>query len=114
MAQKISPTKALKLYDNYDFKHVALSKLINKEDSRSLDLTLQELQDYIDYLKNKNVGIDGIRIYFGSYANNSGPNGKSSNDLTTVFLAPTKGGENNLTLDVLNYIDPTAPPKKYE
>jgi hypothetical protein len=114
MAKRISPDEASKLYNNYDDKHTILSKLIKKDDSRSLDLTIQELEDYITYLKKENAGIDGIRIYFGSYSNESGPNGKSSNNLTTVFLAPTEGNKNDLSLDVLNYVDPTIPPKKYK
>jgi len=112
MAKQISPTEATKLCDNYDAKYNDLSRVIGKEDNRSCSLSLEELKNYIDYLEKSKNNIDGICIYFGSYSNNEGPMKTASNNLTTVFLAPTSNGLDNKSLNVLNALGSGRPPRK--
>ncbi len=113
MSKQISPVTATQLCDNYDTKYVELCKLIKKDDNRSCLFSLTELKNYIDYLEKSSSNIDGIRIYLGSYKNNKGPQKAISNDLTTMFLAPTSNGIDNTKLNAFNFVDPRIPPKKY-
>ncbi len=78
------------------------------QDTREFWFSLDELQEYIDYVReeSKNQGAEnpGIRIYFGAYP--PGQNNRSKS-YTTVFLAPTKEVSNSLTTTENNYdIDP--------
>ena len=98
MGKQITPTEATTLCDNFDKKHEALCK-ITPDDNRSSLFTIEELENYINYLKESEKGIDGIRIYLGSYGEDMD---KKSNK-TTVFLAPTKKGEDNTTLNSFNF-----------
>ncbi len=114
MGKQIKPKLAKELCDNFDAKYKALSKLINKDDNRSVLFSLQELKNYIDYLENAKDDVDGIHVYFGSYLDNKGPKGKDSNDLTTIFLAPTFKAKDNLSLDAYNMVGNNgSPSKKY-
>lgn len=100
MAKQITPTQAKQLCDNFDAKYAELSKMIGKDDNRSISFSLEELNNYISYLENSGQHIDGIRIYFGSYDKSE----KSDDaNLTTVFLAPTNGKADNMALNPLNY-----------
>ena len=110
MAKQITSSEAKELCNNYDSKYAELSKLIGKDDNRSSYIPLSELKDYIDYLESSGEGVDGIRIYLGSYDKNE--TGKE--DFTTVFIAPTKEKTDVTSLKAFNrgvYGNP--PSKKY-
>lgn len=91
------------------------------EDTREFSFSVEELQQYLDYVKEKSreQGIEnpGIRIYFASYPKN-GP----KKSYSTVFLAPTKGlkilgteegNENNYEIEPLNTVTGGKPPIEY-
>ncbi len=103
MGKKIKPSDAVKLCDNFDDKYKELSKFIKKDDNRSVLFTIQEIQDYIDYVKSENPSIDGLRVYLGS---------NEETNMTTVFFAPTNSGKDDKNLDCLNYGTLGYPPKK--
>ena len=94
------------------------------EDTREFWYSLDELQEYLDYVreKSKAQGVEkpGIRFYLGAY---SGSNGKKG--YSTIFLSPTKGtsedtenfGENsdpnNYEIEPLNTVTGGHPPTTY-
>ncbi|MCF6350048.1 MAG: hypothetical protein L3J23_03335 [Flavobacteriaceae bacterium] len=102
MANQITSAEAAQLCDNYDARCTKYKNLISKDDNRSCLFTIKELKDYIDYVEKTGKNIDGIRIYIGAYSNN----------LTTVFLAPTSNGVDNTKINSLNFGNGGRPPKK--
>ncbi|MFK5957501.1 MAG: hypothetical protein QM495_01385 [Lutibacter sp.] len=62
-----------------------------KEDAISSWFSLEELENYIAYVKEegtkKGITVNGLRVYFGAYSNNVKKQDKK--DLSTVFFAPT-------------------------
>ena len=91
-------------------------------DTREFWYSLEELQEYLNYVKEKSAeeGISnpGIRIYFGAY-----PGAGSKKSYSTVFLAPTKPvktsenpentQENNYSIEPLNHSQGGVPPVDY-
>ncbi|MGM0933220.1 MAG: hypothetical protein ACQEWD_07225 [Bacteroidota bacterium] len=94
------------------------------EDTREFWYSLDELQEYLDYVreKSKEQGVEkpGIRFYLGAYPSSKGKKGYS-----TIFLAPTKGatGEteiseedsdpNNYEIEPMNIVQGGDPPTIY-
>lgn len=94
------------------------------EDTCEFWYSVEELEEYLKYVKEKSVeqGISnpGIRIYFASYPEKE--NGKS---FSTVFLAPTKEKisdslapdnepvDNNYNIEPFNTVTGGKPPKDY-
>ena len=66
------------------------SEAIGKEDTLSVRYTLEELEEFI--AKAKRSGANGIRLHFGVYPENYGPNPLFSKQQTVVFVA-TKNTE---------------------
>ncbi|TNJ46513.1 hypothetical protein KFZ70_13860 [Tamlana fucoidanivorans] len=68
----------------------AAAKQGRSVDDRSVDWSLTDVEDYLNYAKqeSKILGFDmtGIRIYLGVYGKNAG---QSKQDLTTMFIVPT-------------------------
>lgn len=108
-----------------DTRTPEIDKCLGFEDSREFWWSVEELQEYLKYVKkqSKKQGIDdpGIRIYFGAY-----PKEKCKKDkgYATVFLAPTgapagglgKGGgsaSNNYEIEAMNFGGSGNPPKDY-
>ncbi|WP_438711738.1 hypothetical protein ACSTS3_03955 [Aquimarina muelleri] len=102
-----------------------IDKCVGFEDTREFYWSVEELQEYLKYVKkqSKKQGIDnpGIRIYFGAY-----PKGKCkmNKGYSTVFLAPTgapsgelgKGGDsapNNYSIEPFNQGGAGSPPMIY-
>lgn len=93
-------------------------------DSREFWYSIEELQEYLDYVKEKSkeqgVKHPGIRIYFGAY-----PKSQQKRSFSTVFLAPTKEAvaeieeneeidqENNYEIEPLNSAQGGWPPTEY-
>lgn len=101
-----------------------IAKYQGHEDTREFWYSLDELQEYLDYVreKSKEQGVKkpGIRFYLGAYPTTGKEKGYS-----TMFLAPTKEalekattvkGEstsNNYEIEALNTITAGFPPFNY-
>lgn len=94
------------------------------EDTREFWYSLDELQEYINYVRAKTdeqgLKNPGIRIYFGAY-----PQSQEDKSYSTVFLVPTsrslsendniedESNENNYDIDPLNHGSGGIPPTSY-
>lgn len=94
------------------------------EDTREFWYSLDELQEYLDYVREKSreqgVKKPGIRFYLGAY-----PTTKEKRGYSTMFLAPTKEapGEmesadedsdpNNYEIEPYNTMGSGWPPQEY-
>ncbi len=94
------------------------------EDTREFWYSLDELQEYLDFVREKSneqeVKKPGIRIYLGAY-----PQTNDKKSFSTIFLAPTKeksnsdgetaedGDENNYEIEPMNQTNGGYPPKGY-
>lgn len=105
----ISVEKARELQDRWvNSRGREIERGQGYKDTREFWFSLDELQEYIDYVREesqKQGAVNpGIRIYFGSYPPGANNREKS---YSTVFLAPTKDVTNSPTSTVNNYdIDP--------
>lgn len=94
-------------------------------DTREFWYSLDELQEYLDYVreKSKEQGVEkpGIRVYMGAY-----PQTNDKKSYSTIFLAPTKEksgnseeettedvDENNYEIEPLNDSQGGWPPRSY-
>ncbi len=123
MGNRIKPVKAQELNKNWrgkDGPGPAVDKAGFK-DSYETWFSVEELEDYLNYVK-ENIPAEekpGIRIYFGNY----GKEASSKKDHSTVFLAPTRRGndqenaattnENDYSLDAYNNGEQPWPPAPY-
>ncbi|HEY6587624.1 MAG TPA: hypothetical protein VIY98_04965 [Nitrososphaeraceae archaeon] len=66
---------------------------IGKEDANAVWYSIEELENYINYVKTKGIEkgieVNGIRFYIGVYPED-GVKYKEKSGLTTIFLSPTK------------------------
>jgi hypothetical protein len=101
-----------------------ISKCEGYEDTREFWYSLDELQEYLDYVreKSKAQGVEkpGIRFYLGAY-----PTTKEEKGYSTMFLSPTKEAQgeteganedsdpNNYEIEPYNTITSGRPPKSY-
>jgi hypothetical protein len=93
---------------------VAIAEALGSEDTRDFVYSVDEMQEFLDYVKDESVklGIDnpGIRIYFAAYS-------ADDSNKATVFLAPTIGTDgsspNNYGIDPLNVVSGGWPPNTY-
>jgi hypothetical protein len=95
----ISPTEAKDLNQQFvktrskDLNRIVKKESANpkKEDAISSWFSLEELENYIAYVKEeatkKKIIVNGLRVYFGAYSNTIKKSAKK--DLATVFFAPT-------------------------
>lgn len=122
--KSITVEKARELQD--DWKQSRAKEIENGQgyqDTREFWYSLEELQEYLDYVKEEsnrqNVKKPGIRIYFASY-----PKSNEKKSYATVFLAPTKeasadgseasgSDDNNYEIDPLNHGHGGEPPNNY-
>jgi len=108
----ISVEEARKLQQNWiDTRAAAIEKEMGMEDGREFLFSLDELQKFLEYVKeNSKSENPGIRIYLAAY------NAKDKKG-ATVFLAPTKDtslhSENDYTLQPLNRAMQGMPPRNY-
>lgn len=96
--QLISLEKAKELNENYNETRARLhQEKMGKEDANAVWYSLEELENYIAYVKKqgaeKGYVVDGIRLYMGVYSTTEA---ESKAGYSTIFLAPTgqqsKGG----------------------
>ena len=91
-SQLITKEFARQLNVNYNNKRASLRALKDeKEDANAIWYSLEELENYIHYIKTNGAkdgyNVDGIRFYFGVYPNDEKHGEKAG--LTTLFLVPT-------------------------
>lgn len=87
----ISVDEAKKLQENWiTNRGKEIKRGLGYDDTREFLIKASELQEYLDYVKEKSeeqgIKDPGIRIYFGSY-----PGERDKGSFSTIFLAPTKG-----------------------
>ncbi|WP_074409260.1 MULTISPECIES: hypothetical protein [Aquimarina] len=129
---KKRPAKCITKEEAKELQHVwcctrtpEIDKCIGFEDTREFYWSVEELQEYLKYVKKKSKkqGIDnpGIRMYFGAYPESKC---KSKKGYSTIFLAPTgapagelgKGGDsapNNYDIEPYNSGGAGNPPNIY-
>ncbi len=107
-----------------DTRTPEIDRCIGFEDTREFWWSVEELMEYLKYVKRKSKkqGIEnpGIRMYFGAYPDSKC---KMKRGYSTLFLAPTgapagvgKDGDddpNNYNLDPLNGGSSRIPPKVF-
>ncbi|MCV9927626.1 hypothetical protein OIU83_08195 [Flavobacterium sp. LS1R49] len=92
-SQLITKEFAKELNLNYNKKKTrsTTAKTTQKEDANAIWYSLEELENYIHYIKTKGTedgyAVDGIRFYFGVYPDDKKHGEKAG--LTTLFLVPT-------------------------
>jgi len=91
-SQLITKEFAKELNQNYNKTRAGLAaKAAKKEDANAIWYSLEELENYIHYIKTQGLEdgytVDGIRFYFGVYPNDEKHGEKAG--LTTLFLVPT-------------------------
>lgn len=91
-SQLITKEFAKQLNVNYNNKRASLTaKKAQKEDANAIWYSLEELENYIHYIKTNGAkdgyNVDGIRFYFGVYPEDEKHGEKAG--LTTLFLVPT-------------------------
>lgn len=100
-SQLITKEFARQLNVNYNNKKASLTaKKAEKEDANAIWYSLEELENYIHYIKTNGAkdgyNVDGIRFYFGVYPEDEAHGEKAG--LTTLFLVPTgRKAENKST-----------------
>lgn len=119
----ISVEKAKGLQSNWQkSRGKEIERVQGYVDTREFWYSVAELQEYLDYVKEKSAeqGINnpGVRIYFGAYEKS-----EQKNSYSTVFFAPTMekvllegdsdSPENNYEIDPLNDSAGGVPPTKY-
>lgn len=98
-SQLITKEFARQLNSNYNNKRASLvAGKEEKEDANAIWYSLEELENYIHYIKTNGAkdgyNVDGIRFYFGVYPDDEKYGEKAG--LTTLFLVPTgKKAEKN-------------------
>ncbi|MBT0608943.1 hypothetical protein [Aequorivita echinoideorum] len=111
----ISVEEATQLQDNWlATRAIYIEQGLGGADTREFLFSVEELQEFLDYVKSESeeqeIDNPGVRIYFAAY--NSEENNKA-----TVFLAPTKGtdenADNNYKIDPMNTVIGGWPPKNY-
>ena len=91
-SQLITKEFAKQLNVNYNNRRASLTaKKAQKEDANAIWYSLEELENYIHYIKTNGAkdgyNVDGIRFYFGVYPEDEKHGEKAG--LTTLFLVPT-------------------------
>ncbi|MRX69831.1 hypothetical protein SAMN06265349_101246 [Flavobacterium resistens] len=90
--QLITKKFAKELHTNFmKYRASIIAKYIKKEDANAVWFSVEELENYIHYIKSKGektgYNVNGIRIYFGVYPEDRKYEEKAG--LMTVFLTAT-------------------------
>ncbi len=91
----ITQAEAMMLNDNWTkyrkkvVDSAAKAQGADKDDTRSVEWSLKEIEDYLAWAKKEadtfNYKMTGIRVYLGVYGKNAG---QAKKDLTTMFIVP--------------------------
>lgn len=110
-AKCISETEARTLFNNWDNRATLINNNLGP-DVREFVFSVEELEEYLKYVKDNHSGMSkqGIRIYFAAYNN-------AQSTKATVFLSPTNGtspnSPNNYAINALNVVSGGWPPNIY-
>jgi hypothetical protein len=110
-ANCITETEARALYNNWDNRATLIANNI-APDARDVVFSVEELEEYLKYVKQNHVGMSkpGIRVYFAA-------NNNSQSTKATVFLSPTNGisanSPNNYAIKPFNRGGTGWPPNIY-
>ncbi len=123
----ISVEKARELQDNWKrTRGKEIERILGYGDTREFWYSIEELQEYLDYVKEKSkeqgIKNPGVRIYLGAYKET-----ERKKSYSTLFLAPTKeknensreaeakvvSNSNNYDIDSLNETQGGWPPTDY-
>ena len=88
----ISAEEAKKLSDNWtNLRARANNDAAGQPDNRSSWYSLDDMQNFLNYIKDNNKDVNGVRFYLGVQTSKEDPKG-----MTTVFMVPTqeKDGKN--------------------
>lgn len=90
--QLITRKFAKELHENFmKYRAAIIAKYLKKEDANAVWFSVEELENYIHYIKSKGqktgYDVNGIRIYFGVYPEEKQYEEKAG--LMTVFLQAT-------------------------
>ncbi|UAB75316.1 hypothetical protein [Mesoflavibacter sp. SCSIO 43206] len=88
----ISAQEAQTLNDNWtNLRAKANEAAAGQPDNRSSWYSLDDMQNFLDYIKEKNDNVNGVRFYLGVETTKEDPKG-----MTTIFMVPTeeKDGKN--------------------
>lgn len=108
----ITEAEARELQQNWIKTRAADIKIgRGKEDVREFLFSVEELQNYLNYIKEKSTSNNpGVRIYLAAYSD-------KANSEATIFLAPTKGvlpdSENDYDIQPINKAVNGWPPRNY-
>jgi len=111
----ISVAEAKTLQSNWmSTREVEITKAMGSEDTCAVTFNIEELQQFIDYVKSEStkqgIASPGIRVYFAAYND-------AKSTKATVFLNATESddgnSDNNYTIDPLNRGNDGWPPKVY-
>lgn len=119
MGQQIPPSTGEDLLKNWKNGPGNAINGQNFKDAFETWFSVAELEEYLAYVKEHISDNPGIRVYFGKYKPEGGPNPVKG--LTTVFLVPTKGDgnqdlgtvQNDKTLNAYNSGGTKWPPADY-
>lgn len=99
--QLISTDFAKQLHTNFNTPRQVPNDII--KDANAIWYSIEELEKYINYIKtegkSKGYAVDGIRLYFGRYPNETEYKEKAG--MATIFLSPT-GDKNAQKASMLN------------
>lgn len=88
----ISAQEAKTLSDNWtNLRASANNEAAGQPDNRSSWYSLEDMQNFLNYIKDNNKDVNGVRFYLGVQTAKADPKG-----MTTVFMVPTqeKDGKN--------------------
>jgi len=106
---KITAEQAKNLNDNWtNLRASANRSAAGQEDNRSSWYSLEDMQNFLNQIKNDNQDVNGVRFYLGVNITKQDPSG-----LTTIFMVPTQNldGKNKdikgaTGMDMGNHGDP--------
>ncbi|WP_452224592.1 hypothetical protein [Lacinutrix chionoecetis] len=99
----ITAAEAKELNDNWtDLRASANETAAGKPDNRSSWYSLEDMQNFLNQIKEENPDVNGVRFYLGVETSEEDEKG-----LTTIFMVPTKddGRGNNQDIPEANGMD---------
>jgi len=91
----ISASEAKKLSDNWTaLRANANNKAAGQPDNRSSWYSFDDMQNFLNLIKESNPNVNGVRFYLGVQTSKENPKG-----MTTVFMVPTQD-KNGLNADI--------------
>ncbi|WP_289046120.1 hypothetical protein [uncultured Olleya sp.] len=99
---KITATEAEELNDAWtNLRKNANDTAAGKPDNRSTWYSIEDMEAFIEMIKNENSGVNGVRCYLGVQKTDQDPQG-----YTTIFMVPTeRNGNTNQDIIGANGMD---------